>query len=76
MKTITGSAALALLFAATAIGNAEVLRSEPPAGTLLPGVVVLVDDGTCGEGKIKQVTGGNDMNGRTGSGRRRKCITR
>ena len=76
MKPVTGSAVLALLLAATAICNAEVLKSEPPAGTLLPGVVVLVDDGTCGEGKIKQITGGNNMNGRTGGGRQRKCIAR
>ena len=25
---------------------------------MLPGSIILVDDGTCGKGKIKQVTGG------------------
>jgi hypothetical protein len=76
MKTITGSAVLALLLAAPAICNAQVLKSEPAAGALASGVVVLVDDGTCGKGKIKQVTGGNNMNGGTGGDRQKKCIAR
>jgi hypothetical protein len=58
--------------------HAEVLKKEPPAGQLPAGSVVLVDDGTCGKGKIKQVTGGSNMNGGQmvagGSARTRKCI--
>jgi hypothetical protein len=40
---------------------------------MVPGSVILVDDGTCGKGKIKQVTGGETdaMNPRP---RTRKCI--
>jgi hypothetical protein len=40
---------------------------------MVPGSVLLVDDGTCGKGKIKQVTGGETdaMNPRP---RTRKCI--
>ena len=40
---------------------------------MVPGSVFLVDDGTCGKGKIKQVTGGETdaMNPRP---RTRKCI--
>jgi hypothetical protein len=40
---------------------------------MVPGAVILVDDGTCGKGKIKQVTGGEvgAMNPRP---RTRKCI--
>jgi len=55
------------------------LTSEPGRGTLMPGQVVLVDDGTCGPGKIKKVTGGSDMNAATGQAvkgapRKRVCI--
>ena len=40
---------------------------------MVPGSVLLVDDGTCGKGKIKQVTGGETgaMNPRP---RTKKCI--
>ncbi|WP_368736595.1 DUF6719 family protein [Bradyrhizobium campsiandrae] len=55
------------------------LTSEPAPGTLPSGQSVLVDDGTCGPGKIKKVTGGSDVNMATGerqkgSGRKRTCI--
>jgi hypothetical protein len=56
------------------------LTSEPAPGTLPAGQSVLVDDGTCGPGKIKKVTGGSDTNMTTGdrikggSGRKRTCI--
>jgi hypothetical protein len=58
--------------------NAQVLKHEPGAGQLQAGAVVLLDDGTCGKGKIKQVTGGSNMNGGQmtagGAPRTRKCI--
>jgi hypothetical protein len=40
---------------------------------MVPGQVILVDDGTCGRGKIKQVTGGEigAMNPRP---RTRTCV--
>ena len=40
---------------------AEVLKQEPPMGQLREGQVVLVDDGSCPAGQIKQVTGGNHV---------------
>jgi hypothetical protein len=74
MKTIVGSAALALFLAAGGSCNAQtVVKQEPFDGQMLPGQVILVDDGTCGKGKTKQVTGGElgAMNPRP---RTRKCI--
>ena len=35
-----------------------VLKQEPFPGMMSPGAIVLVDDGTCGKGRIKEVTGG------------------
>jgi 3-phenylpropionate/cinnamic acid dioxygenase small subunit len=74
MRQIIESATLALLVAASSPGNAQVLKQEPLDGKMVPGSVVLVDDGTCGKGKIKQVTGGETdaMNPRP---RIRKCIS-
>jgi hypothetical protein len=55
MKTIIGSAALALLLAASGSCNAQtVLKQEPMM--INRGTVVLVDDGSCPKGQIKQVT--------------------
>jgi hypothetical protein len=73
MKTIV-SVALLLLLAASSSCNAQpVVKQEPFDGQMVPGTVILVDDGTCGKGKIKQVTGGElgAMNPRP---RTRKCI--
>jgi hypothetical protein len=55
------------------------LTSEPAPGTLPSYQSVLVDDGTCGPGKIKKVTGGSDTNMATGQAvkgakRKRVCI--
>jgi hypothetical protein len=41
--------------------SAEVLKKEPPMGALREGQVVLVDDGSCPAGQIKEVTGGNHV---------------
>ena len=76
MKSIVGLAAFALAFAAIGPCNAQtVVKQEPFEGNISPGSVVLVDDGTCGKGKVKQVTGGElgAMNPRP---RTRKCIPR
>ena len=40
---------------------AEILKKEPPMGQMREGQVVLVDDGTCPAGQIKQVIGGNHV---------------
>jgi hypothetical protein len=73
MKRIVELAAIALLIAASSTTDAQVLKQEPFEGKMVPGSVILVDDGTCGKGKIKQVTGGETdaMNSRP---RTRKCI--
>jgi hypothetical protein len=37
------------------------LKEEPPMGQLREGQTVLVDDGSCPAGQIKQVIGGNHV---------------
>jgi hypothetical protein len=60
--------------------SARVLEREPAMGALKPGERVLVDDGTCGPGKIKELVGGNHykVGGSAGSTtvRKRRCIPR
>jgi hypothetical protein len=73
MKGI-GSAALTLLLALAGACEAQtVVKQEPFDGKMEPGQIILVDDGTCGKGKIKEVTGGEvgAMNPRP---RTRRCI--
>jgi hypothetical protein len=73
---MTGLAALILFIAAGGACNAQpVVKQEPFDGQMVPGGVVLVDDGSCGKGKIKEVTGGEigAMNPRP---RSRRCIPR
>jgi len=48
------------------------LTAEPPAGTLPQGKKVLVDDGSCPAGQIKQITGGNGNS----VPRKRECVAR
>lgn len=57
---------------------AQGLKSEPPMGGLREGQRVLVDDGTCGRGKIKEVIGGNHVKsaGFKQVARIRRCISR
>jgi hypothetical protein len=50
----------------------QILKTEPPIGQLPPGAKVLIDDGTCPAGKLKQVVGGNVT---TGQPRLRSCVT-
>ena len=75
--------AFAIVFAvaATAVASqalAEALKQEPPMGQLREGQVVLVDDGTCPAGQIKQVIDGNHVavGGFKHIVRTRKCIPR
>jgi hypothetical protein len=44
-----------------AVVLAEILKGEPPMGQLREGQTVLVDDGSCPVGQIKQVIGGNHV---------------
>jgi hypothetical protein len=57
---------------------AQILKTEPRMGTLREGQVVLVDDGTCPAGQIKQVIGGNhvEVGGFKQIKRHRRCIPR
>jgi hypothetical protein len=72
MKQIVALAALATLLAAGS-SDAQIVKQEPFDGQMVPGAVILVDDGSCGKGKIKEVTGGEigAMNPRP---RTRRCI--
>jgi uncharacterized caspase-like protein len=51
----------------------DILKREPAIGQLPTGASVLVDDGTCPAGQIKQVVGGNVA---TGQPRLRSCVAR
>jgi hypothetical protein len=75
MKRIAGLAALAYLLAASGSSDAQIVKQEPFEGQMVPGAVVLVDDGSCGKGKIKQVTGG-EIGAMDPRPRTRKCIPR
>ena len=50
----------------------EVLKAEPSAGTLPFQQHVLVDDGTCPKGEIKQIVGGNGL----AIKRQKSCVKR
>jgi hypothetical protein len=58
--------------------TARVLKQEPAMGKLREGERVLVDDGTCPRGQIKEVIGGNHVKvgGTKYIERRRQCIPR
>ena len=51
--------ATALLLSTAA--QSQALKSEPSIGDLPEGKKVLVDDGTCPAGQIKEVTGGSKI---------------
>ena len=53
--------------------STKILRAEPAIGQLPTGATALVDDGTCPDGQIKQIVGGNVT---TGQPRLRSCIPR
>jgi hypothetical protein len=51
----------------------QLLKTEPPIGQLPTDASVLVDDGTCPAGQVKQLIGGNVP---TGQPRLRSCVPR
>jgi hypothetical protein len=65
----TAAAALWL----TAAAATTTVSKEPPSGGLRYGQRLLVDDGSCPAGQIKELTGGKSANGVT---RLRRCIHR
>ena len=68
----------ALTGLADRVSAEQVLKREPPMGALREGQRVLVDDGSCGPGKIKLVIGGNHVKvgGSKDIVRERRCISR
>src|SRR5262249_21004981 len=52
------------------------LSKEPAPGTLQTGQLVLVDDGSCPRGQIKEVIGGNQRMLEYHIPRRRRCVPR
>jgi hypothetical protein len=59
----------------------KLLAAEPRSGGILPGDVVLVDDGSCPAGQVKQVTGGSNRSHNTdirqsGTARQYACVPR
>jgi hypothetical protein len=75
MKTHRFGAAWILLVAASGTCNAQVVVKQEPLD-MRNGATVLVDDGSCGKGKIKlvTVTHGNAMPG--APQREVKCVPR
>jgi hypothetical protein len=72
------AAIIVLSLALTAAGVAAaqtVMKHEPPAGALKRGTVVLVDDGSCPAGQIKQVIAGEGR-GQGSTPRTRRCVAR
>lgn len=81
MKRISAGVALATLIPALTIGQAiaaTVLKAEPHMGALKEGQRVLVDDGSCGPGKVMEVTGGNHTKagGKSNIIRQYRCVPR
>jgi hypothetical protein len=68
-------AAIFLSLAAAKVGadEGQVLSREPPTGAIHAGERALVDDGTCPNGQVKEVTIGHDA-GKQGPARLRRCI--
>jgi hypothetical protein len=81
MRALLIAAAVALLASPAHAEGPKVLSQEPERGKLHGGETVLVDDGSCPAGQIKQVTGGSDrVPGsdlpRAGAPRERVCVRR
>ena len=65
---------LTVLLAVGLASRQTILKQEPAKGTLATGKKVLVDDGTCPAGQIKEVSG-SQMTA-DGVVRTRKCVPR
>ena len=73
MSRLRISLATAALLVSIGAAQSQVLKNEPAAGNLPLGKKVLVDDGTCPAGQIKQVTGGSNTQQ---IARSTKCVPR
>ena len=65
--------ALALGAAARAQAKTEMLKEEPPKGSLPFGKIVYVDDRSCPKGEVKEIVGGNQERSIP---RRVRCVKR
>ena len=75
------SVVILVLLAAVAVpdhARAQIVKREPAMGAMKEGERVLVDDGSCPKGQIKEVIGGNHtkVGGKKQLPRTRKCIAR
>lgn len=76
---VVGTIAFAAVLGASGICAAQVVvKQEPMEGQLRTGATVQVDDGTCGQGKIKLIsaTGGNGNEIQGLPPRTRTCVPR
>jgi hypothetical protein len=71
MKVVLCLTALCLLI--TPVAAQRILKGEPAIGAVKEGARVLVDDGTCPQGQIKQIVGGNIQKH---IARQSRCISR
>lgn len=67
---------LFFLISASPALSQTIYKREPPPGELRTGHKILVDDGKCPRGQIKEVTGGTRVNGMPGVERTRTCVPR
>ncbi|TPN80820.1 hypothetical protein FJ987_27440 [Mesorhizobium sp. CU2] len=81
MRMLIGSVLIGMLGVGQAYADVQILRHEPGRGQLRTGQTVLVDDGTCPKGQIKEVKAGSNRSFKTGtkmagSPRTHRCIAR
>ena len=81
MRRIVGTFLIGMIGIAQASAGTQILRHEPGRGQLRTGQTVLVDDGSCPTGQIKEVKAGSNLSVRTntkvaGSKRTHRCIPR
>ncbi len=78
MSRIVLWVSVAVTFTSAVPAAAQMVKREPALGALKPGERVLVDDGSCGPGKIKEVIGGNHVavGGSDHIVRHRRCLPR
>ena len=64
--------------APAAAASAKILKQEPGMGLLKPGQRVLVDDGKCPQGQIREVIGGDHIKvgGKSTIERTWRCVPR
>jgi hypothetical protein len=65
--------AVGLLAAVAARAGQPILKEVPKDGEIPHGKIVLVDDGTCPRGQVKEITGGNRAKSIP---RKTRCVTR